>query len=157
MPTKFFGNVRQKIFDGKLWYRIMHKHFPYAKFSETLKGSPRNFSALWDQKISTENRDTPPPPFIKTFSMPETNEALKDSNPYGNIRHCETKNFRQKIFKLPPPLLSINFFATGNFLKHSTEGLTYQIFRHCERKKFRQKIENRDITLWSIKFFDTRN
>ena len=66
---------------------------------------------------------------------------------YGNFRHCETKNFRRKILKLsPPPLLSINFFATGNFLKHSTEGFTYQFFRHCKTKKFRQKIENRDIT-----------
>ena len=37
----------------------MHKIFRYPKFSETLKGCPRNFSALWDKKISTEKRDTP--------------------------------------------------------------------------------------------------
>ena len=56
------------------------------------------------------------------------------------FRYCETKNFRRKILILPPPLLSINFFAAGNFLKHSTEGFTYKIFRHCETKNFRRKI-----------------
>ena len=96
--TKFFGTVRQKKFDGNLWYPLlcikffdtptflkywrdahgifrhcetkkfrrknvmpprMHKIFRYPKFSETFKGCPRNFSALWDQKFSTEQRDTP--------------------------------------------------------------------------------------------------
>ena len=131
-----------------------------------------------ETKTSTENRDNPPyqsffdtrnycnskgfpygnfrhcetknfrrkililPPLIQTFSIPEINETLKDSTPYGNFRHCETKNFRQKNLN-PPPLLSINFFATGNFLKHSTEGFTYQIFRHCETKNFERKVVHR--------------
>ena len=107
--TKFFGTVRQKIFDGKLWYPllcikffdspnflkhwrdaheicrhcetkkfrrknvippIMHKTFRYPKFSETLKGCPRNFSALWGRKFSTEKRDVPP--LIRNFfSIPK--------------------------------------------------------------------------------------
>ena len=54
----------------------------------------------------------------------------------------------------PPPLLSINFFATGKFLKYSTEGFTYQIYRHCETKNFRRK---KVIPLVCIKFFDTPN
>ena len=97
-PTEIFGTVRQKTFDGNLWYPllcikffdtpnflshwrdahdifrhcetknfrrklvippIMHKIFRYPKFSETLEGCPRNFSALWDQKFSTKKRDTP--------------------------------------------------------------------------------------------------
>ena len=44
---------------------VMHKIFRYPKFSGTLKGCPRNILALWDQKFSTEDRDTPsslPPP-----------------------------------------------------------------------------------------------
>ncbi len=41
---------------------------------------------------------------------------------------------------MPPPLLSINFFATGNFLKHSTEGFPYEVFWHCETNNFRRKI-----------------
>ena len=51
---------------------------------------------------------------------------------------------RQKIFDgnswYSPPLLSINFFATEKFLKHSTEGFAYEIFRHCQTKKFRPKL-----------------
>ena len=75
----------------------MHKIFRYPKFSETFKVCSRNFSALWDKKISIENLES------------------------------------------PPPLLSINFLATGRFLKHSTEGFTYQIYRHCETKNFGRK------------------
>ena len=61
--------------------------------------------------------------------------------PLRNFRHCETKNFQRKVLTPPPPhLLSINFLATGNFLKHSTEGFPYEIFRQCEAKNFGQKI-----------------
>ena len=40
-------------------------------------------------------------------------------------------------FFLPPPSpLSINFFAfaNGKFLKHSTEGFSYELFWHCETR-----------------------
>ena len=37
---------------------VMYKVFRYPKFSETLEGCQRNFSALWDQKFSPEGRDT---------------------------------------------------------------------------------------------------
>ena len=52
------------------------------------------------------------------------------------------KNSTENLDTTPPPLLSINFFATGNFLKHSAEGFNYEIFRHCETKYkiFRRKI-----------------
>ena len=53
----------------------MHKIFRYPKFSEALKGCPRNFSALWYQKFSTDKRDTPFS-FIKLF---ETKNFLKNS------------------------------------------------------------------------------
>ena len=51
----------------------------------------------------------------------------------------ETKNFRWKIAILPS-FLSINFFATGNVLKHSTEGFLYEMFRYCGTKKIWRKI-----------------
>ena len=96
--TKIFGTLRQKSFDGNLWYPLlcikffdtpnflkhwrdaheifrhcetknfrrkkviapsMHKIFRHPKISEALKGCPQNFSALRDQKISTEKHDTP--------------------------------------------------------------------------------------------------
>ena len=51
---------------------------------------------------------------------------------------------RQKNFEgnldTSPSLLSINFFATRNFLKHSIEGVLYEMFRHCQTKNFRRKI-----------------
>ena len=62
-PTKIFGTVRQKIFDGKSWYSpppLIRKLFRYRKFFETQhRRAPLwNFSALWDKKFSTENCDT---------------------------------------------------------------------------------------------------
>ena len=38
------------------------------------------------------------------------------------------------------PFLSIDFFATGKILKHSTEGLLNEMFRHCETKKISRKV-----------------
>ena len=37
---------------------------------------------------------------------------------------------------LLPPLLSLNFFAPGNLLKHSTQGFPCEFFRYCETKNF---------------------
>ena len=141
--------MRQKIFDENLDTPpspLTHKLFRYRKFSETHRRmfQLRNFSAMWDKKFSTENLDTPPSPLLSinfTFSLPEIfwNTPPKGS-PTKIFRHCETKNFRRKILILPPPLLSINFFATGNFLKHTAECFNYEIFRQCETKNFRRKI-----------------
>ena len=62
---------------------------------------------------------------------------------------------RQKIFDgkswYSPPVLSINIFATGNFLKRCTKGLLYEMFRYCETK-FRLKIVICPLFL-SINFF----
>ena len=145
--TKCFGTVRQKIFDRKSWHSpspLIHKLFRCRKLSETQhrRVHLQNFSALWNKKLSTENLDTPPSPFLSIHFFAAGN-FLKHSTEgftYKIFRHCETKNFRRKILILPPPLLSINFFATGNFLKHTAECFNYEIFRQCETKIFRRKI-----------------
>ena len=67
------------------------------------------------------------------------------------------KKFSTENLDTSPPLLSINFLATGIFLKHSTERFPYEIFRHCETKKFRRKILILPPPLLSINFFGTRN
>ena len=154
MPTKFFCTVRQKIFDGNLWYPllcikffdtpnflrhwrdaqeifrhcetknfrrkivippIMHKIFRYPKFSETLKGCPRNFSALWDKNFDGKFWYSPPP-LIQTFSLPEINETLKDppSPPTKIFRHCETKKNSTENLDTPPLPSYPNFFDIRN-------------------------------------------
>ena len=70
--TKSFGTVRQKIF----WRENIKPLSSSIKFFET-KNFPKNsatpfgkISALWDKKLSTENRDTPPL-IQKFFLLPE--------------------------------------------------------------------------------------
>ena len=170
MPTKFFGAVRQKIFDVNLWYILLcikffdtpdflkhwrdaheffrhcetkyfrrkiviplfiHEIFRYPKFFWNIQGMPTKNSALWDEKFSTENCDTPY--YAYKFSIPQI---------FGNIEGVPTKFFgtvRQKIFdvNLWYILLCIKFFDTPDFLKHWREA--HQFFRHCETKTFRRK------------------
>ena len=125
--TKFLGTVRQKSFDGELWYPLLTMKFfdtpkflkhwrdaheifrhcgtktfrrknvisPFSsiKLFETknfLKNSRillRKISAVWDIKISTENRDKPPL-FHKFYSIPE------------NFR--KTEGFLYKAFRFGP-------------------------------------------------------
>ena len=189
MPTKFFGTVRQKNFDGKLWYPLLCikffdtpnflKHwmdaheifrhcetknfrqknvippFLFIKLFETknfLKNNRiplRKFSALWDMKISTENRDMPP--FIhKFFSIPE------------NFR--KTEGFLYKVFRFgpvrqkvpkkpwcPPPPMHENFRW-----KNFSETPKCSPMKHfgTVRQKLRRKIV---IFPPYPNFFDTRN
>ena len=103
----------------------MHKIFRYPKFSETLKGCPQIFSALWDKKFSTENCDTLL--CIKFFDTPNFLKHWRDAH----------EIFRHFAGKLWYPLLCIKFFDTPNFLKHWWDA--HEIFRHCETKIFRRK------------------
>ena len=60
VPTNIFLHCDTNVFRGKnVIPPIMHKFFRYPNFSETLKWCLRLFSAVWDQKCSTEKRDTP--------------------------------------------------------------------------------------------------
>ena len=140
---------------------VMHKIFRYPKFFETLEGCPRNVLALWDQKFSTENRDTPsslpPPPLIHIFF--DTRFFLihrSERFPYEIFQHCETDIFWRKIVILPPPLppLFHKFFRYQKFSK-TKKGSPTKYFRYCETTIF--FIENRAIPLLGIKFFDTQN
>ena len=152
--TKFFGTVRQKIFDGNLWYPLLcikffdtpnflkhwrdaHETFRHCetknfrrknvippflskKLFETknhLKNKRiplRKFSALWDIKISTENRDMPPL-IHKFFEIPEnvrkTEGFLYKAFRFGPVR--------QKVPRKPwcPPLLCMKIFDKRILLK----------------------------------------
>ena len=115
----------------------------------------RCFSALWDKKFRRKILILSPTSCPNFFDT--RNQCNSKGFPYANFWHCETKNFRRKILILPPPLLSINFLATGSFLKHSAEGFNYEIFQHCETKSFRRKILILPPPPLSINFFATGN
>ena len=76
------------------------------------------------------------PSKAKNFWMAETNDTLKGSTMkvFGSVR----QNILDRI-SWYTHFLSIDFFATGKILKHSTEGFFYEMFRHCETKNFRRK------------------
>ena len=169
MPTKFFGTVRQKIFDGRLWYPllcikffgtpnflkhwrdaheifrhcetknfrrkivippIMHKIFRYPKFSEALKGCPRNFSALWDQNFLTEKGDTPFS-FIKYF---EAINFLKNSRiplrKFSSLWDIKISTENRDML----PLMHNFFSIPENFRKRERVPLQSFLFRSCETK-----------------------
>ena len=103
----------------------MPKVFRYHKFSETFKGCPRNFLALWDIKFSTGNRDMPPL-IHKFFSIPETFRKtegfLYKAFRFGPVRQkVPTKpwcpppmheNFRWKNFSEAPKCSPMKYFNT---------------------------------------------
>ena len=68
---------------------------------------------------------------------------------------CDKKYSKENL-DTSPSLSSINFFATRNLLKHSTEGFFYEMFRYCETKKFDRKSWY-PPPLLSLTFFDIRN
>ena len=146
---KFFGTVRQKIFDGNLWYPLLcikffdtpiflkhwrHAHeifrncetknfrrkkvippFSSIKLFETknfLKNSRihlRKFSAVWDIKNSTENRDMPPL-IHKFFWYRKTEGFLYKAFRLGHVR----QKVPTKPWCPPPPSpMHENFWWTN--------------------------------------------
>ena len=126
----------------------MHKIFRYPKFSETLKGCPRIFSAPWDQKFSTEKRDNP----FSSMKLLETKSFLKNSripsrkfSALWDIK-ISTEN-RDK-----PPLIHKCFSMPENFRK--TEGFFYKAFRFGP---VRRKVPTKPwCPLLCMKIFDER-
>ena len=98
--------------------------------------------------------NTAPSLISNIFRYPELMEHKRI--PLQNFSALWDKKFLTENLDTPPSLLSINFFATGNFLKHSTDGFFNEIFRQCETKDFWQKSSLSPPFL-SIKFFETIN
>ena len=109
----------------------MHKISGYPKFSETLEGCQRNFSALWDQKFSPEKRDTLH--YTWYILIPQFLWNI-ERMPTENLGTVRPKVFAKKTWYL---LLCIKIFDTPNFLKHWRDA--HKIIRHCERKNFQLK------------------
>ena len=133
-----FRHCETKIFRRKnVIPPIMHKIFRYPKVSETLKGGyPRNFSALWDQNFSIENRDTPPPLLsIKYFSLREFSKT--EWFPGEVFSVLWDKKFFDKTVKLPP---SFAWKISIPDLFRNTEGFFYEFYWHCETKIFQRSL-----------------
>ena len=102
--------------------RLKSKHFRYRRFSNTArKRSSAKIFGTETKNFRLKILIFPPASYPWIFSLPETfwNTALKGHSTefFGT---WDKKKFQRKL--LTTPLLSINFFATGNLLKHSTEG-----------------------------------
>ena len=137
---KYFGTVRQKL------RRKIVIHPPYPNFFDTRnycnsKGFPYGNLRHCETKNFDENLDTPPPPLIQTFSIPEIIATVKDS-PTEIVGTVRQKNFDENLDtpSPPPPLLFSypNFFDTQNYC--NSKGFPYGNCRHCETKNFRRKI-----------------
>ena len=88
-PTKFFGTVKLKFFDGKsLYLPTMHKKFGNLKFQETQKGSSTMFLGTNRLKIFG-GKSCYPLFMIKSFSKPRDSQTQKGSSTmfFGTVRH----------------------------------------------------------------------
>ena len=95
-----------KLFVSVLWDKKFRQNRDAPPPSYAWKFSIKEF--FWNTKVfsneifrysetktSTENRDTPPSPYQNFFDT--RNYCNSKGFPYGNFRHCETKNFERKV------------------------------------------------------------
>ena len=102
---------------------IMNKIFRCPKFSKTFKGCPRIFSALWDQKVSVEKRDTPL--FIHKEIF-ETRKFFKNSKiPLRNFSALWHIKFSTENREMPT--LIHKFISIPEFF-WKTDGFLYKEF-----------------------------
>ena len=138
MPMKFFGTVRQKIFNGKSWYSPLSLSYPiffdtrnYCNSEEFPYG---NFRQCETKKSDGKSWYSPPHPLslIQTFSVPEISETLKGSPTklFGTVRQ---KIFDRKSWNSPPPLMQT--FSTPEIIPTVKDSPT-QIFGIVRRKIF---------------------
>ena len=92
------------------------------------------------QKIFDGKSWIAPPSLIPNISRYP--ELMKQQRiPLRKFSALWDKKFLTENLDTPPPArLCINFFATENFLKQSTDGFLSEIFRHCETTNFWRKI-----------------
>ena len=144
--TKFFGTVRQKIFDGNLWYPLLCiKFFDTPNFLRHWRDAHEIF-----RHCETKNfrrKIVIAPIMHKFFRYPKFSETLKGCP--RNFSALWDKKFRRKIviapimhkiFRYPKfsetlkgcprNFSSIKLFETKIFSK--TVGFPYESFRQCE-------------------------
>ena len=118
----------------------------------------QSFSALWDNRLSTESRDIPLFGIkfcgFRTFLRHRRVSLRNDSVLRDKTILTENRD------NAPPPLIH-KLFRFRNFLKKSTQGFPYEVFRNCGTKILNRKTCYSLIPLptplpLSMKIFDTR-
>ena len=135
MPTKFFGTVRQKIFDGKLWYSLLCiKFFDTSKFLKHWRDAHEIFRHCETKNFRQKNV-IPPFPSIKLF---ETRNFLKNSRiPSGKFSALWEISAENSDM---PPIIH-NFFRYQKFSAKQKGSFTKFFVSVLWDKKIRQ---NRD-------------
>ena len=86
----------------QIFLRFILNIFWYPKLVKHYRVPLRSFSALWDEKFSTEKRDTTPPPTFHQWNLSKPENFSKTVRFLHEIfRQCETQKFRLKIVICP--------------------------------------------------------
>ena len=132
----FFGTVRQKNFDGKLWYPLLCiKFFDTPNF---LKHRRDAHEIFWHCETKNFRRKNVKPTFssIKLFDTRKFPENRRVPLQSFSFRSCETKS-SDKTVKLPPSFAWK--FSIPEFFRN-TEVFSYEFYRHCETKIFQRSL-----------------
>ena len=105
----------------------------------------RIFSALWDEKNSTENLDTPPPLLIhKLFRYRKFSETQHRRIHLRNFSVLWDKTIWQKIV-IPAPSRILNIFRYQKF-PETQKGSSTKWFSSVRRKTFDGKLWHNPLT-----------
>ena len=133
-PTKFFGTVRQKIFDGKSWYSpLIHKFFDTRNFVKQ-NGPLTKFFGPVRQKKFGKTMMPPSPSYAWKFSIQEffwNTEGVSDEV----FRYCGAKIFDTKSWY---PFFMQKTFSIIEIFWY-TELFPIIIFRYRETKILNEK------------------
>ena len=144
---KIFRTVRQRVFDGKMWYPLFCiKNFDYPKVYEALKDVHEIFRHCQTWNFRQKNVILP---FLHIFSdktiflnyCRDAHDLFGTVRPFFSTEKCHATP--------PPPFIRKNFSKREFFSKIG--GFLHKNFRHCEMNNFRREIVTPFLC---IKFFD---
>ena len=144
----------QEIFDGKFWYSppptLSFNFFPYPKLMKYWKIPLRNFSALWDKKISKENLETFPAPLIhKHFRYRKTSATKHGRVPLRNFSALWDKKNRQIFVTKPSEAWKFSIPENSDTLK----GCPTKFFGTVRQKKLTENGDTPPLPPLLHKFF----
>ena len=139
--------MRQKKFQGKLWYPLpIHKNFDKRTFLKT-EGVPYE-SFRYCEKINfRQNRDTPSYAISLFQKLSEKKVLL------GVLPVLWDKKVSRE--SRDNPLLAIKISVKRKFLKN--EGFPYKNLRYCERINFRQSRDTPSYAIFLIQKISGKN